>query len=78
MRTRCLVGLLACTAIQLRAAEPRVIELWPEGVPGIKADAGPEKDDGIGRYTNIHHPTLTVLAPEKPLGTAVIYAPGGG
>ncbi len=78
MRTRCLVGLLAWTAIQLCAAEPRVIELWLEGVPGIKADAGPEKDDGTGRYTNIHHPTLTVLAPEKPLGTAVIYAPGGG
>jgi acetyl esterase/lipase len=62
----------------LRAAEPRVIDLWPEGVPDLKADAGPEKDDGTGRFTNIHHPTLTVFAPEKPNGTAIIYAPGGG
>ena len=60
------------------AAEPKVIDLWPEGVPGLKPNAGPEKDDGAGRYTNIHHPTLSVFAPEKPIGTAVIYAPGGG
>ncbi|MDP3071459.1 MAG: alpha/beta hydrolase [Opitutaceae bacterium] len=60
------------------AADPRVIPLWPEGVPGLKADAGPEKDDGSGRYSNIHHPTLTLHAPAQPNGTAVIYAPGGG
>src|SRR3954470_10350316 len=60
------------------AADVKVIDLWPEGVPDLKADAGPEKDDGQGRFTNVHHPTLTVFAPEKPNGTAVIYAPGGG
>lgn len=60
------------------AAEPKVITLWPEGVPDLKAEGGPEKDDGNGRFTNIHHPTLTVFAPEKPNGTAIIYAPGGG
>jgi acetyl esterase/lipase len=69
---------IAVLAPDLRAAEPRVIDLWPEGVPGLKAHAGPEKDDGAGRYTNIHHPTLTVFVPAKPVGTAVIYAPGGG
>ena len=69
---------VALLLLPLKAAEPRVIELWPEGVPGIKADAGPEKDDGAGRYSNIHRPTLTVFVPEKPVGTAVIYAPGGG
>ena len=57
-----------------------MIALWPEGVPGLKADAGPEKDDGAGRYTNIHHPTLVVYAPPDGTanGTAIIYAPGGG
>jgi acetyl esterase/lipase len=68
-------------AVGARAADtPRVIELWPEGVPGLKADAGPEKDVGGGRFTNIHHPTLTVFAPKegKANGTAIIYAPGGG
>jgi len=62
----------------LGAAEAKVIDLWPEGVPDLKADAGPEKDVGGGRFTNIHHPTLTMFAPEKPNGTAIIYAPGGG
>lgn len=62
------------------AAEPVVIDLWPEGVPDIKPDAGPEKDDGTGRFTNIHRPTLTMYAPPAAWanGTAVIYAPGGG
>ena len=57
-----------------------VIELWPEGVPDLKADAGAEKDDGNGRFTNIHRPTLTVYAPVVGTanGTAVIYAAGGG
>lgn len=62
------------------AAQPAVIDLWPEGVPGLKADAGPEKDDGNGRYSNVHRPTLTVYAPAagQANGTAIIYAPGGG
>jgi acetyl esterase/lipase len=64
----------------LRAAPaPVVIPLWPEGVPGLKSDAGPEKEDN-GRFSNIHHPALMVYAPpgERSNGTAVIYAAGGG
>jgi acetyl esterase/lipase len=63
----------------LCADEPRVIELWPEGVPGLRADAGPEKADN-GRFSNIHYPSLTVYAPPtgQASGTAVIYAAGGG
>lgn len=62
------------------AAAPQTIELWPEGVPGLKANAAPEKDDGNGRFTNIHHPSLVVYPPsaEKSVGTAVVFAPGGG
>jgi acetyl esterase/lipase len=69
--------LLAGTA---RAAEPEVMPLWPEGVPGLKADASPEKQGEGNRFTNIHHPTLLVYRPSgvPANGTAMIYAPGGG
>lgn len=71
--------LLLAALAGLRAAEPRVIPLWPEGVPDLKPDAGPEKEEK-GRFTNIHHPSLTLYAPpkDKANGTAVIYAAGGG
>ncbi|MEY2881418.1 MAG: hypothetical protein RLZZ15_3798 [Verrucomicrobiota bacterium] len=73
-----LPSLFVVCALVSNAAEPVVIPLWPEGVPGLKADAGPEKDDGAGRYSGIHYPTLTVFAPAAPNGTAILYAPGGG
>lgn len=71
--------LLVVLAAFSRAAGPQVIDLWPEGVPGLKADAGPEREDN-GRFSNIHYPTLTRYAPpaERANGTAVIYAAGGG
>jgi acetyl esterase/lipase len=60
-------------------AEPQVMQLWPEGVPGLRADASAEKIVNE-RIINVHWPTLTVYAPEKDRanGTAVIYCPGGG
>lgn len=72
-------GLLLAAALALtaRAAAP-VIDLWPEGVPNLKADGGPEHDDGEGRVSNIHHPSLTVFKAEHPNGAAVIVCPGGG
>jgi len=70
---------IAVLTVSLRGADPAPIPLWPEGVPGLRADAGPEKDDGSGRFTNIHHPSLVPLRPTAPAnGTAIIYAPGGG
>lgn len=73
------IVLFAQAALAQAAAEPKVIELWPEGVPGLKPDASEEKIVD-GRITNVHRPTLTVYAPEKGKanGTAVIYCPGGG
>lgn len=70
---------LLSVTLPMRAQTPatRVIELWPEGVPGLREDASDERMVD-GRIFNIHRPTLTVYAPEKPNGTAVIYAPGGG
>ncbi|MDB6169542.1 MAG: alpha/beta hydrolase, partial [Verrucomicrobia bacterium] len=59
-------------------AEPTVIPLWPEGVPGAKAIGDEKHDDG--RIANVSEPTLTVYAAavDRSNGTAVIIAPGGG
>ena len=61
----------------LRAADHPVIPLWPEGVPGLRADAAEEKLENTS-VTNVHRPTLTLFAPARPNGTAVIVCPGGG
>ena len=72
------VFLLALVASWAQAA-PLIIPLWPEGVPGLKTNAGAEGELN-GRFTNVHNPTLTVYAPEvaKSTGVAVIFSPGGG
>jgi acetyl esterase/lipase len=71
--------LIALASASLIASPPpRVIPLWPEGVPG-KKDIGPEKYEN-GHYSNVSEPTLTVYSPavDRPNGTAVIICPGGG
>ena len=67
------------------AAEPITIKLWPEGVPGQPAQVSEATKKLIASYgtdpnrvTDVVHPELTVYRPEKPNGTAVIVAPGGG
>lgn len=71
-------ALLAITASVL-GAEPKILPLWPEGVPDLKSNASDEKIVD-GRITNIHRPTLTVFEPRDAPGnaTAVIVCPGGG
>jgi len=73
--------LVACltAAAFAQAAEPVVIPLWPEGVPGAKA-IGPERQEEGGRIANVSEPTFTVYGPaiDRPNGTAVIICPGGG
>lgn len=61
------------------AAEPTVIPLWPEGVPGAKA-IGPERLGDGTHVANVSEPTLTLYGPavDRPNGTAVIVCPGGG
>jgi acetyl esterase/lipase len=70
-----LLGLRAWTAC---ADEPRVIPLWPEGVPDARPNGGEERVED-GRVYNVHMPTLTVFpAPAAATaGTAVIICPGG-
>lgn len=62
------------------AAPAKIIELWPEGVPGFKPDGGPERMLDELRVANIHRPTLSFWpAPAgRANGTAVILCPGGG
>ncbi len=78
-----LLSTILLTAAALTAsaqtAAPKVIELWPEGVPGLRKDASEEKMVN-GRVVNVHRPTLTIFAPERGRsnGTAVIFCPGGG
>jgi len=72
-------ALLFATALPFaQAASNTVLPLWPEGVPGAKA-IGLEKNEE-GRTSNVSEPTLTVYGPavDRPNGTAVIIAPGGG
>jgi len=84
--------LLACSmlllpVVWLRAADAampapsslKAIDLWPEGVPGLKADLPPETLVN-GGASHVHSPTLTVWpAPaDKANGTAVVVCPGGG
>jgi acetyl esterase/lipase len=74
-----LLLLLALTSALAFAAPPSTIELWPEGVPGIKPDASPEKIVD-GRIINIHKPSLLVFPADraKATGTAIILSSGGG
>ena len=72
--------LLMCSLLTAAAADNLPIPLWPEGVPGARADIAPEHVDQRGFVTHISVPTLTVCPPatDRPNGTAVIICPGGG
>ncbi|MDP0499987.1 MAG: alpha/beta hydrolase [Verrucomicrobiota bacterium JB022] len=64
----------------LQAAEPEVVQLWPEGVPGLKPDAKHEEVIN-GRIFGIHYPTMVVFRPDATApktGSSVIFCPGGG
>ena len=71
-------GVLLAFAGALLRGEPQVMDIWPEGVPGLHADAPPEKSSE-GHLSNVQHPTLTAyLPPAGPAcGTAVVICPGG-
>jgi acetyl esterase/lipase len=72
-------GLRAADGTAAAAPDLKVINLWPEGVPGLKADLPPETLVN-GGAAHVHSPTLTVWpAPaDKANGTAVVICPGGG
>jgi acetyl esterase/lipase len=62
------------------AADPITLKLWPEGVPGqiTVKPPDPKAKPNPNVVTNITEPTVTIYQPDKPCGTAIIVAPGGG
>jgi len=74
-----LVLLAALLAAPARAEQTTTLDLWPEGVPGLRADAPPETEHDH-RVANVSHPTLTWYPAPAAMacGTAVIICPGGG
>jgi acetyl esterase/lipase len=70
--------MLLATSVSHASAADTVLPLWPEGVPGQK-NIGPEQNYN-GYIQNVSEPTLTLVGPavDRPNGTAVIVAPGGG
>lgn len=76
---------LLCLATGLRAADPIVVKLWPQGAPepaGFKAapeqDIPKKNENDVKRLTNVSDPTISIYKADKPNGTCVIVAPGGG
>lgn len=73
------------------AAEPTVLNLWPDKAPGETEELEPEADKTkpedkliagrrIIKLGNVSIPQITIYKPKKSkdTGTAVIVAPGGG
>ena len=61
-------------------AQNEVVNLWPVSIPNaIQSETYQEVyEPKIGRVRKVKTPTLTIFAPEKPNGTAVVICPGGG
>jgi acetyl esterase/lipase len=76
--------LFILSTLPVCAADPIEIKLWPDGAPGLMLLHSKDTEDfirtkaGKSTITDIHDPTITVYRPEKPNGTSVIVAPGGG
>ena len=71
--------LVSSTLAGAAPADGTVLPLWPDGVPGARPGLPPEETKD-GRISGVTEPTLTYIAPavDRPNGTAVIIAPGGG
>lgn len=93
MKSNFISPLLAfCVCAQLcAAAEPVVLNLWPDKAPGETEELEPEADKTkpedkliagrrIIKLGNVSTPQITIYKPKKSndTGTAIIIAPGGG
>ncbi len=80
----CALSILGGSAFA--ASEPITLKLWPDGPPSAmvpKSEATTKLIQSYGgtnatRLSDVTDPTITVYLPEKPNGTSVIVAPGGG
>ena len=76
--------LLLIAATPCLAGVPEEIKLWPDGAPGQMQPHSKATEEfirtkaGKSTITDITDPTITIYHPEKPNGTSVIVAPGGG
>ncbi len=72
------------TSIAAWAADPQLIQLWPNGAPGSEGKTAQERvrisPEGDHIVSSVHHPSLTVYLPskEKATGAGVVIIPGGG
>jgi acetyl esterase/lipase len=88
----CAVWFAGLGLIQATANEPiKILELWPDTVPGEKEAPGEEHDTtkpsdalvagkSVARLGNVSKPTISVYRPgaARENGSAVIVCPGGG
>lgn len=83
MKKICLFAYFILTAFMQTEAQ-QVIPLYNAAIPGSKTAPADFKEttetgtDGVLRISKVTTPTLTVFAPAKANGTAIIICPGGG
>ncbi len=77
--------LITCLMAIDSFAQPQVIKLWPDGIPGSKNDPAYVEniittEGRVTRANNVVTPDLTVFLPDPALanGAAVLICPGGG
>ncbi|THF52191.1 alpha/beta hydrolase [Allorhizobium terrae] len=78
---RLFMTLLAVSPFVKAFANPssvNAVPLWPAEPPGGGGPAGNAQANPNKPVTNVAIPTLRMVRPEKPNGTAVLIAPGGG
>jgi endo-1,4-beta-xylanase len=79
-----IVGIASITARAQGTGGHEVIKLWPNGGPGVQADARPEtvriSPEGDHVITHVAQPSIMLYlpSPQTATGAAVIIAPGGG
>jgi len=91
MSTLLRLGILAYLLVfsacpRVTAAELLTLKLWPEGTPSPMTPVTEATKKLIASYgpittnhvSDVSDPEITVYRPEKPNGTSVIVAPGGG
>lgn len=82
MKRLLIIASLLFIIVSIKAQD--VIPLYKGVIPGSKIAPANFKEntvtgsDGVARVSRVTEPTLTVFAPAKPNGTAVIICPGGG
>lgn len=78
MKRISLLLMLLTSLSLLKAQEPIVMNLWPDGAPNTNGLTGTEEDLKGGRIANVVNPSITVHRPAKPNGMAILMCPGGG